>query len=416
MKTTSILAVLAISFSGSLFAQDTFTARAKVLERDKNFHPTLVERDLPYLLSPDHLEGKYFKMVKGKSDETISLHDDPELVLRAANAYYHLNKARDFFVNTMHSDYVRNLPKITSRVELLNDFSPLGHFKNDASATQYNNALTVPAADPDDMDFLRNHGITPWNIEIWFRPLKRVNIKDLKVKNPGLGDWGSVLSTVRNQVNMSTLQRFMGQMVQSAQHPDSQNAQDFWSWDTVLRYGGTTFMLEAVYREAEPLNRAFSQKWYWLDTAMVPEIIYHEFTHVALSDKLELSHSTGVIEGMADYFAGVIANSPNLATKIHEYNSYNGKKAKNKEMYKVEFETTDWANADFVFGMLWDLRTVLGEDKANEFIFILHNKLHTSDSIRKQFIEGILDTCNEVCANPFVDRVNILKRYSKKGI
>jgi hypothetical protein len=123
-----------------------------------------------------------------------------------------------------------------------------------------------------------------------------------------------------------------------------------------------------------------------------------------------------VIEGMADFFAGQIADSPNLATKIKNYNTFNGKKATRKQQYQVEFETTDWANSDFVFGMLWDLNAIVGDEKSPQFVYSLREKINTNSTIRKQLIEGILKTCETNCASPFVDRVKILRRYNTRGI
>ncbi len=73
--------------------------------------------------------------------------------------------------------------------------------------------------------------------------------------------------------------------------------------------------------------------------ALVPEIIYHEYAHIALSDSLELTHSTAVIEGMADFFAGKIGGNHKLAMHIKKHNTFSGKNAKRKQQYMAQFET-----------------------------------------------------------------------------
>ncbi|MBY0515821.1 MAG: hypothetical protein K2P81_02855 [Bacteriovoracaceae bacterium] len=394
-----------------IWAQVAQPIKANIVLRDASFKARISSVELPYLISDTTFDGQFFKVVQGKNDEAISLtNEDEELVLRAATTYYHLNLARDWYVNKMKSTYVANLPKLVIRVDIKNQFNELGHYANDALDPQFNNALTIPAGEG-----LAGRGIKPWNMEIWFRPVKKVNIKDLKIKGDAMGEWGSVLASFRQQMHMSTLQRFLAQLVQSQTNP-SPASQDFFGWENLIRVAGTSIMLEAVYQFADPLSRAFSRKWFWLDTALVPEIIYHEFSHVALSDHLVLSHSTAVIEGMADYFAGEIANSPNLATRIKTYNTFNGKKATRKQQYSVQFETTDYANSDFVFGMLWDLKTIVGDDSSPEFVYSLREKIDTNSSIRKQLIEGILKTCEEKCELPFVDKLKILQRYNARGI
>lgn len=393
--------------SSAALAQATFTVETPVVVRDASFEARLYRRPLVNLLGRDRIEGVHFKVVNGKSETPVSFSDDPEIVLRAATAYYHLSLARDFFVRTLNSEYVASMPQLVIRVNLTNQYNDLGHFAHDNNEPQYNNALTVPAGEG-----LAGRGIRPWGTEIWFRPQKRTHIRDLNVRDPGIGSWGALISQFREQTRMTTLQRFMGQAVQSA---TNENAPAI-GWDSVLRTGGTVLMLELVAANAEPLSRLFSRKIYWLDTALVPEIIYHEYAHVALSDKLLLSHSTAVIEGMADFFAGRIANSAKLALDIGRYNTFNGKKATRSQMYQVEFETTDYANSDFVFGMLWDLRTVVGDERVNQFVYTLRNRLETSDTIRRQLIDGILQTCEEVCENPFVDKLRILRKYNARGI
>ena len=57
--------------------------------------------------------------------------------------------------------------------------------------------------------------------------------------------------------------------------------------------------------------------------------------------------------GASDFFAGKIANSKKLALKIKDYNLFNGKKVRKKQQYNIAFERGDYANADFVFGLLW---------------------------------------------------------------
>jgi hypothetical protein len=82
----------------------------------------------------------------------------------------------------------------------------------------------------------------------------------------------------------------------------------------------------------------------------------------------------------------------------------------------VQFETSDYANSDFVFGMLWDLKKVVGDELAPDFVYNLREKINTNSTIRNQFIEGIIDTCNERCVNPFVDKLKILQKYNSRGI
>jgi hypothetical protein len=395
-------------FSASLFAQ-SLDRRVEALVRTEKNRPVVDEVVLTDLISSESFDGLHFKIVKGKSDEAIRFDQDEELTFRAATAYYHLTKARDYFVNKVKSEYAASIPKMIIRIELTNQFSELGHFAHDNLEPQFNNALTIPAGKG-----LASRGVKPWGMEIWFRPMKKIHLNDLQVNDLANREFQVLMKQFRNQIHMQSLQRFMSQSVMALTNRTP--GLNPFSMESLFRTAGSSVIMEAGYQFIEPITKALSRKWYWLDTALVPEIIYHEYAHAALSDHLVLSHSTAIIEGMADFFAGQIANSPKLATHIKKYNTYNGKNAKKKKEYMIQFELTEYANTDFVFGMLWELKKIVGEDKGEAFMFELRRKVNTNSSIRVGLIEGILETCDEMCTMPFVDKLRILKALNLRGL
>ncbi len=401
--------ILATILLGSTSAFAYERALDAVVRTESN-KARIEEVALQNLISPDSFEGEFFKIVKGKSEEAIRFDDQEEgIQLRAATTYYHLTKAREYFINKVKSDYVAAMPKMTVRIEHKNQFSELGHFAHDNLEPQFNNALTVPAGKG-----FASRRVQPWGIEIWFRPAKKVHLRDLKVNDLANREMMGLLRGFRNQIHMQSLQRFLAQTV-TALVTNHAGANPF-AMDSLVRTAGSSLMMEAGYQFIDPISKATARKWYWLDTALVPEIIYHEYSHAALSDYLVLSHSTAIIEGMADFFAGQIANSPKLAKNIKEYNTYNGKNAKRKQNYMVEFEMEEYANTDFVFGLLWEMKKIVGEDIGEEFMFDLRKRLTTNSTIRKQLIEGLFETCREKCKVPFNDTVKIMKALNVRGI
>lgn len=390
------------------FAQSLDRKMEALIRTDSN-KPVIDEVILADLVSAESFDGEHFKIVKGKSNEAIRFDADEALAFRAATAYYHLTKARDYFVNKVKSEHAASIPKMTIRIEHTNQFSELGHFAHDNMEPQHNNALTIPAGRG-----LESRGVKPWGIEIWFRPSKRIHLNDLKVNDLAQREFQVLMKTFRNQIHMQSLQRFLSQTVMAvAKETTGVNPL---SMESLIRTVGSSVMMEVGYQFIDPITKMFSRKWYWLDTALVPEIIYHEYAHAALSDHLVLSHSTAIIEGMADFFAGQIADSPKLAKHIKKYNTYNGKDALKKQEYVLQFESSEYANTDFVFGMLWELKTIVGPEKGEAFMFELRKKLTTNSTIRNQLIEGILLTCDEVCTMPFVDKLRILKALNLKGL
>ncbi len=403
MKASFIL--ITLLFSTFSFAQGLDRLAEVVTRTDKN-KPIVDEVLLTDLISSEKFEGKYFKIVSGKSDEAVAFNDSVELTLRAATTYYHLTRARQYFVEKVKSEYAASLPQMVIRIELTNQFSELGHFAHDNLTPQFNNALTIPAGEG-----LASKGVTPWGMEIWFRPKKRIHLRDIQTNDLGNQEFHVLMTRFRNQIHMQSLTRFLAQLVIAAT-----TSTDTLTKDALIRTAGSSIIMEAGYQFYEPISKFFSRKWYWLDSALVPEIIYHEYAHAALSDHLELSHSTATIEGMADFFAGQIANSPKLAKKIRKYNTFNGKDATKKQEYMLQFEATAYANTDFVFGMLWELKNILGAEKGEAFMFELRKKITTNSSVRVDLIEGILSTCEEVCETPFLDKLRILKALNLRGL
>lgn len=404
MKILIALFIYLPLFSVAQVTERTF----EVLVRNDSKKPLIQNVVLKNLESNDSFDGEFFKIVKGKSEEAILFSEDKSLVFRAATAYYHLTIARNYFIEKLNSEHVASMPKMTIRIEHTNQFSELGHFANDKLSPQFNNALTIPAGKG-----LASRGVKPWGTEIWFRPSKKVHLRDLRVNNLANREFMVLMAGFRNQVHMQSLQRFLSGMVMAVVQEGSP---DPFSLNNLVRTVGSSIIIEAGYQFINPITKVFTRKWYWLDTAIVPEIIYHEYAHAALSDYLILSHSTAIIEGMADFFAGQIANSPKLAKHIKKYNTFNGKDASRKQNYTIEFERTEYANTDFVFGMLWEIKNILGESQGEKFMFELRKKLTTNSTIRGQLIEGLLQTCEEQCEYPFLDKIRILKSLNMRGM
>lgn len=376
--------------------------KRNAVTRDKNFKAVISEVKLEHLLNNDAYEGKYFKIVEGKGDTPVSTKASEELQLKAATTYFHLNKAREYFVNQVKSEYVANLPQITIRLNITNVFNEIGHFAHDNLNPQFNNALSIP----DGVGYPARN-IAPWGLEIWFRPSKEINIKDFP-ELAGDPNLKNSLTRFRNQSHMDSLERFLYQLFSSA----AGNQIDPGS---IMRTAGSSLLIEVVYQTSDIAADFFSQKIYRLDTALVPEIIYHEFAHIALSNTLELTHSTPVNEGMADFFAGKIADSKKLATKIKDYNLYSGKEVRKKQQYQMAYERGELANTDFVFGLLWMMGETVGQNEIN-FMYSLSGKIDTNSNIRDDLINASIETCSEVCADPFVDRLKLYRFFNKKNL
>ena len=371
-----ISSIFAFLFMALCFSSQGREINMDVMKRNKFFHLKKEKVTLPNLISNNSFDGKHFRIVKGKNTNPI-LFTDQELRLKAATVYYHLEIARAYFVDNLKSDYVNNLPQLIIRIEHTNKFNELGHFANDNLEPQYNNALSIPAGIG-----YSTANISPWGTEIWFRPSKKIHLSEIdQAQSPQ--DIKKILGTFRKGVHTSNLQRFLNDFFIMKTY-DGVSLQG--GLEQFIRTAGSSIILELALSQSDWIEKLLMRKWYHLDSAMIPEIIYHEFSHVALSDHFELNHSTALIEGMADFFAGQISHSKKLALNVKKYNTFNGKKVKTTTLYQQAFESTGMANADFLFGLLWEINNLLGDEN---LIFKLRTELTTDSNLRSDLIRAL---------------------------
>jgi hypothetical protein len=399
--------LLSFFIAGSLHAE-TFRV---LVRRDHSTSTVYKEVELPDLVSPDSFEGKYFRIVKGKGKETISFHDpDRELVLKAANTYYHLASAREFWVSRIGSDRPGSLPQLTVRIDISNLFDDQGHYAHDNRDPQFNNALSIPAGQTPD--WVPEERQDEWGPEIWFRPKKVIDTRTL-TNNLGPNPLTQVLTALehplinyaRNQLQVSLVERlFYPQYASGSIQND------------IFRFAGTIALTRFLITTSKKIDPLFLEKWFYLDTAMVPEVVYHEYAHIILSDYLKMSHSTPVLEGLADYFASAQANKRKVYAKVPGRSTSQPKDPYNKRPYTHWTEANRTASSDFVLAVLWDVRDVLGEDVTNKLVYQVRKYLTTdSATISDHLLRAILRSCDDICLAPRADKLRLYEKFSARG-
>jgi hypothetical protein len=382
-----------------------------VLERRENSNRTIFrEVQIPDLISNDSFDGKFFKIVKGKSNEAIKFDDqDRELILKAANVYWHLSKARSFWSEEVKAPFIETMAKMIVRIELTNVYDSQGHFANDNRDPQHNNALSIPAGVTPD--WVPEDRKDSWGNEIWFRPLKKIDVSHLASTlgpNPLTQMFTSfeqpMLEFAQSRFTQSILERMFYTTYSSGS-----------IYQDIGTFAGTWAVTRAVIEASKHMDKLFIEKYYYLDTAMVPEVIYHEFAHIVLSDSLALTHSTPVIEGMADYFAAIQSKKKKVYGKIPGYSNANPKNPRSRETYSHWHESNAKANADFVLSVLWGVRESLGEF-GDKVIYEARKDLKTeSATISDHLLRSILKACEKVCEEPSRDKLKLYQVFSKKG-
>ena len=404
-----LLAVFSVLFMLPVEARNT--PSFEVLIRRENSTKTYFSMvQLPHLENKDSFDGKYFKIVKSKDETPIRFDEsNEELLLKAANVYYHLNQARDFWVNEIKSQFAKNLPKIVIRLEIINQFDEIGHFANDNRLPQYNNALSIPGGKTPD--WVPADKKDSWGNEIWFRPLKKILTSELGPFGPNPLTTGlqaledPLLSFTQDELNLRLMEEFFyPAYVTRPLHQD------------LIRYAGTIAVMKLIIHGSKYTDKLFMDKYYYLDTAMVPEIIYHEYAHVVLSESLQMSHSTPVIEGLADYFAAVQADTRKVYAKVPGYSNAQGKDRQEKQKYTHWNEANRASTSDFTLSVLWDVRETLGEKIGDEVVYEARRYLKTNSSnISDSLLRAIVRACEIKCDSPRRDKYKLYETFSERG-
>lgn len=397
----------------ALFIVSAAEARSfRVLVRQDHSTSTAYrEVELRDLVSPDSFDGKYFRIVKEKNKEAISFdEEDPEILLKAANTYYHLTTARDFWLNKIGATHVHAIPKLVVRIDLKNLFDDQGHYAHDNRDPQFNNALSVPGGRTPE--WVPEDRRDEWGPEIWFRPKKVIDTK-VFLSEMGPNPLTQVLTSIehplinyaQNQLQISLIERMVYPSYSSGSIQGD-----------IIRFAGTVAITRFLIQASKRADPLFMEKWFYLDTAMVPEVVYHEYAHIVLSDSLKITHSTPVNEGLADYFAAAQAKKKKVYAKVPGRSTSQPKDPDNKKPYSHWSEANRTASSDFVLAVLWDVREVLGEEVANKLIFEARKRLSTEMStISDHLLRSILWTCEEVCRSPRADKLRLYEKFSARG-
>lgn len=347
-----LLITIAFSTAYAKDCNDSF----KVVKRNKRNKIVFSQEKIEGLKCNGKFETADFKVVYQKNDEAIDLNTDEELALRAANVLYHLNIAKKFWINEMNSEFVQSFDQITVRVQITNGFSRLGHFTNDNYVENVNNAWTIPAGQTSRW----HDNPHAWGREIWFSPMKKVESRKL-VTSSGNNPITDQLNNLKVPVINYTENSLMFNTLDHLAYPEFQ---DTTLLNMATTHLGTMAVMFGLIEVSKKMDKLFMNKYYYLDTAMVPDVIYHEFSHVALSDHLEPVHSNAVIEGMADYFAFRISGVYKNYGSLDEFSTAATKNAKNKNFYSPYFESSNNAHSDFTVSLLARVKSEI--DKINK--------------------------------------------------
>lgn len=322
----------------------------KVITRDSSMNLVPEDVQLDELGLDDTFEQfKYFNILKGDTDDALPMSELAEKEkLRVLTLGFHLTKARNYFTKLLKADHIEKLGKITVRYEMSRSFNTGKHFETTES--KHNNVETYKASNQYALD-----GVKKWGNEIWFRPAadKTINVPKGNVSSTEISN--ELLSLADAAIIDVTKEASLGYAIGTI------------SYDHYLSQIGLLIVLKIITPNALDFIYSAIPFKMNLDSAMIPEIIYHEFTHIALSDHVHLTGSFPVSEGIANYFASVISGNTQIADKLGDYGkNIQPIKINSRLKYNSHFEVnSNLAHHPFTYNYLWAMRDRVSREIKN---------------------------------------------------
>lgn len=413
----SILSFSALAFSATEYCPKEF----EVVEREKGDGWSLQKKTLPKLLCTNRFEGENFKIVYATEDEAIAFDNpNPSLIKKAANVYYHLMIARQFWIEEIKSEYVSTLDQITVRIDITNAFSNVRHFKNAEQEKNYNNAWSIPEG--QSPRFAREK--LKWGKEIWFSPMKKIEARKA-IKSEGNNPVHNGLEMVKEPIYEYNKNALIYSGLGFIATPTIYSSTIL---ESTIQRLATIAIIFGLTEATRYMDKWFIEKWYYIDSALVPDIIYHEFSHIAMSDTMKTIHSVPVIEGMADYFAACITKRKHVYDKLKKISTNQYKDLESEQRYHPFLEGEWNATSDFTLSLLWlgklEFEKINEERKIkkmspiadfNQIVFEAHKKLSESSDIMNDLTGSLLDVCSEKCSSKRMGMNTLNVVFEKKG-
>ncbi len=372
--------LLLFFFVATLSNLRAYECSAWTRDDDKNL--VLKKVTLNDLASDNSFSGRYFNIVSSISETPIAFNAslENELQIRACTVYYHLTIARNYFLNQFPENHVRGLKTITIRIEMPYSFIDSSHFMHEDFKT-YNNSLTIPASNAAKLD-----SIAPWNYEIWFAPAKKVKVDNSVEQAAKMLGSSTAQESLRLGVLTSAASNFASQLAQGM---------TITSFDGKVQIQSLVLSL-AIVTVTPWLIEQFSslvKRSIYLDTALIPEVIYHEFAHIALSRHLKLTHHSPIIEGLANYFAAAVGKMPAILHKTKKLaRGLDKLKVNNKVKYESWMEDQKYAQYGFVLALLAEIRREIGDVNADKLIYHAHTKLSATSNITSHLTAALQES------------------------
>lgn len=366
---------------------------------------TKVKYEINELEGLEYFETEKFKIVIGRSNEAIPINEqDESILLKAATVFYHISKASNYFDNLLTPRKVRE--QIVIRLEMTDDFDQEKHFSDNDSAAKYNNAKSIP---PGPIR-LNENAVKPWGHEIWFRP------EVLDVKKSTNEAQVNELASIYDMFNKSDAYveslKLIAQLIKGDNVDLEQGVEEI----------AVDYFIEQFKKEAfRNTLHFFNYGAKYLNSALIPGVIYHEYAHVALAEYLDIKRSNPINEGFANYFASRILGKEEVSVSFSKYSLSTNKDGSNKDKYIPDYELLVYAQHDFTFSVLHQISQLIenyqiSATETDLFFINVAKNLQGSTRINPDLIELIDKQCRSDCNPNFTLRMQILELMTKRGL
>lgn len=361
------------------------------------------ERMLTDLTSETAFEGSYFKVVKASSSDAIRFDDeDRDVVMRAATVYYHMSATREYFDGLALPDESGLRKQMVIRIDQEQNLSEVFHFDPRPEMNQYNASKIIPPSDP----FMLAKDVQPWGYEIWFRKAKTIK------RNSPL----TYLSLQINSRDFKTM--LMGQLLYTDMVSMTQSAVMgyFNPMDHLISMAFSIGLSELIPQTLGLVGK-FAKQRYYLDSAMIPEIAIHEFSHIALSPVFGLKKSTALNEGFANYFAHKVTGLKKLGARARKHNLSDApKSALNRAKYSFDQEMLKQAAyGSFTFSLLYELDQALGTEGEKILTRSLFY-LQEDSNLKAGLTDAVRRAINDVGTNKKAQWYEALAVFTNRGL
>jgi hypothetical protein len=343
------LVIFIYLLSNSLFA---FESTCKALVRGKKNKLVVKTVQIKDLVSKTHFHGEYLKVLKRNSEEVIAF-DSPD-AFRACTVYYHSTIAKDYFKTNFDLKRFERARTLKLRIEMDLGFEESVHMMHENNGLFYNNAVTIPPSG--------NSRITdkPWHYEIWFAPKKPVKIDNSIYRSSQIVTSGPFMSQLLLGVGQSQATTIGIDLVRGSGFGAS-----FYAKTLAMSVGITAVVPNILKWVSKPFKQNL-----FLDSGLIPEVIYHEYSHYALSEHLKIDTHAPVVEGVANFFAATIGKTDSILKSTKGYSKGLVEiSAKDSKNYAYSMEDKKYAQLDFSFKFLYAFKETYGKEVGTQLIF-----------------------------------------------